>query len=104
LIPIQNQPRKQFDEEKMNELAEFHTNTWCGSANYIVPSGSRYRLVAGERRWRASRAANKTTIPAIVLDLNEKEVMEISLMENLQREDLNPIEEAKGIQVMMETV
>ena len=61
----------------------------------VRPSGNRYILVAGERRWRASRAANKTTIPALVLDLNDKEALEISLIENLQREDLNPIEEAR---------
>ncbi len=100
--PNQNQPRKQFDEEKMNELAESIRIHGVVQPIILVPKGSRYRIVAGERRWRAARAANKTTIPAIVLDLDEKQVMEISLVENLQREDLNPIEEAKGIQVMME--
>jgi len=100
--PNPDQPRKQFDEEKIKELAESIKAHGVVQPVIVRPSGKRYILVAGERRWRASRAANKTTIPAIVLDLNEKEALEISLIENLQREDLNPIEEAKGIQEMIE--
>lgn len=100
--PNPDQPRKQFDEENIKELADSIRVHGVVQPVIVRPSGSRYMLVAGERRWRASRAANKTTIPAIVLDLNEKEALEISLIENLQREDLNPIEEAKGIQEMID--
>ena len=100
--PNPDQPRKQFDEESITELADSIRVHGVVQPVIVRHSGSRYMLVAGERRWRASRAANKTTIPAIVLDLNEKEALEISLIENLQREDLNPIEEAKGIQEMID--
>lgn len=99
--PNPKQPRNQFDEEKLNELAESIRIHGVVQPIIVSPCGNRYMIVAGERRWRASRAANKVTIPAIIMDLDEEEVMEISLIENLQREDLNPIEEAKGIQAMV---
>lgn len=100
--PDPKQPRKQFDEEKIKELADSIKNHGVVQPIIVRPSGNRYILVAGERRWRASRAANKTTIPALILDTSDKEALEISLIENLQREDLNPIEEAKGIQDMVD--
>lgn len=100
--PNPKQPRKQFDEEKIEELTNSIRAHGVVQPIIVRPSGNRYILVAGERRWRASRAANKTTIPALVLDLNDKEALEISLIENLQREDLNPIEEARGIQEMID--
>ncbi len=99
--PNPEQPRKQFDEDKINELADSIKNHGVVQPIIVRPSGNRYILIAGERRWRASRVANKTTIPAVVLDMNDKDALEISLIENLQREDLNPIEEAKGIQDMV---
>lgn len=97
-----NQARKDFDDEKIKELADSIRIHGVIQPIIVISIGSRYQIVAGERRWRASRAANKITIPAIVLDLNEKQTMEVSLVENLQREDLNPIEEAKGLQVLVE--
>ena len=71
--PNPKQPRKQFDEEKIEELTNSIRAHGVVQPIIVRPSGNRYILVAGERRWRASRAANKTTIPALVLDLNDKE-------------------------------
>ena len=100
--PNPEQPRRQFDDIKINELAEYIKVHGVVQPIIVKPLGSRYMIVAGERRWRAARAAGKTEIPAIVMDLDEKRLLEISLIENLQREDLNPIEEAKGIQVLLD--
>ena len=100
--PNPKQARKYFDEAKIKELADSIKNHGIVQPIIVRPSGNRYILVAGERRWRASRAANKTTIPALILDMSDKEALEISLIENLQREDLNPIEEARGIQDMVD--
>lgn len=100
--PNPKQARKQFDEVKIMELADSIRNHGVVQPIIVRPSGNRYILVAGERRWRASRAANQTIIPAVILDMSDKEALEISLIENLQREDLNPIEEARGIQDMVD--
>jgi len=100
--PNPMQPRKEFKDEKINELAESIRVHGLVQPIVVKPIGKRYLLVAGERRWRASRIAGMTKIPAVVLDLNERQVMEIGLIENLQREDLNPIEEAKGIKQLMD--
>ncbi len=109
-IPVQqiepnpNQPRKVFNEERLNELAEsirIHGVVTPITVRQTDAIGSRYQIIAGERRWRAARIAKLEEIPAMVLDANESEVMEISLIENLQREDLNPIEEAEGYELLM---
>lgn len=100
--PNLEQPRKQFDDEKMKELVDSIRIHGVVQPIIVVPKGKRYVIVAGERRWRACREAGRPTIPAIVMDLDEKQTLEISLIENLQREDLNPIEEARGIQELVD--
>ncbi len=93
--PNRNQPRSDFDEEKLNELAENIGQHGVLQPILVRPIGNDgYQIVAGERRWRASRIAGLTEIPALVRDLSDVEVAQIALIENLQREDLNPIEEA----------
>lgn len=94
--PGREQPRKQFDNEKLETLAESIKVHGVVQPIIVRKNGERYDLVAGERRWRASRLAGLKTIPAIVKDYSTRDVMEIALIENLQREDLNPIEEAEA--------
>lgn len=104
IFPHPDNPRKHFDADKLQELAE--SIKACGIVQPIVvveravKTGSatevRYQLVAGERRWRAAKLAGLETVPAVVRDLTEQQVMEVMLLENLQREDLNAIEEAKA--------
>ena len=100
--PNPNQPRKSFDPEKLEELAESIRNHGLLQPLVVTPQGSRYLLVAGERRWRAARMAGLSLIPAVVMNLDEKAIAEISLVENLQRDDLNPLEEAEGIAQLMD--
>jgi len=93
--PNKDQPRKRFDEERLNELAD--SIKQFGIIQPIVVTkidGDLYKIVAGERRWRAARIAQLKTIPVIVKDLEDMEVLQIALIENIQRQDLNPIEEA----------
>ena len=102
IFPNENQPRKNFDEEALNELKqsiEIH-----GVINPIVVNkeGDKFMIIAGERRYRAATLAGLKTIPAIVMDIGEKKVREIALIENLQREDLNAVEAAKGIKELMD--
>lgn len=101
--PDREQPRQLFDDEALAELAGSITQHGVLQPILVrpLPSGG-YRIVAGERRWRASRLAGKTTIPAIVRNLSDVEAMTIALIENLQREDLNPIDEALGYRRFME--
>ncbi len=95
--PNREQPRVMFDEEKLNELAESIREHGVLTPLLVSPIGKgRYRIIAGERRWRASRIAGIKKLPIIIKDVSAQEIMEISLIENLQREDLNIIEEAKG--------
>ncbi|MDD4688124.1 MAG: ParB/RepB/Spo0J family partition protein [Eubacteriales bacterium] len=101
--PNKGQPRKDFDEDALKALADSIAE--YGVIQPIVVQKikeNRYTIVAGERRWRASRIAGLKTIPAIIKDYNEQTVMEIALIENLQREDLNPIEEALGYRELMD--
>lgn len=100
--PSPNQARSKFDDEKIKELADSIRIHGVVQPIIVTTKGKRYQIVAGERRWRASRLANKDTIPAIVVEIDEKQSIEIGLIENLQREDLNPIEEAKGVQVLVD--
>ncbi len=93
--PNRNQPRRDFDEEALNQLAES-----IKFANYFQSKG--YQIVAGERRYRACRLAGITEVPVTIRELTDEETMEIALIENLQREDLNPIEEALGYKALMD--
>lgn len=101
--PNKNQPRKNFDEEALAELS--HSIELHGVLQPLVvrpmPDGS-YQLVAGERRWRASRMAGLTEVPVVIKELTDAQVAEIALVENLQREDLDPIEEALGYKELAE--
>ncbi|MGA2220429.1 MAG: ParB/RepB/Spo0J family partition protein [Verrucomicrobiia bacterium] len=91
------QPRGGFDPEQLRELAESIKQRGVVQPLLVRPLGNdRYELIAGERRWRAAREAGLTTIPAIVREASDQEALEIALIENLQREDLNPIEEARA--------
>lgn len=98
-----NQPRKHFDEDALNELAVSIKNYGVIQPILVSPKdGGRYELIAGERRLRASKIAGLSFIPAIVKKFTESEMAEIALIENLQREDLNPIEEARAYRALME--
>ncbi len=101
--PNRNQPRKNFDEEALAELA--HSIEQHGVLQPLLvrpcPDGS-YQLVAGERRWRASRMAGLSEVPVVIRDLTDAQVAELALVENLQREDLDPIEEALGFKELSE--
>jgi ParB family chromosome partitioning protein len=90
----EDQPRKTFDQEKISHLAESIKEHGIVQPIVLKKEGSSYTIVAGERRWRAAKLIGLKEIPAVILDLSDKQVLEISLIENLQREDLNPIEEA----------
>lgn len=100
--PNVNQPRKRFDEQKIMELAQSIKQHGVVQPIIVKPHNGRYIIVVGERRWRAARLAGLTHIPAIVRDVDKRELVEIALIENLQREDLNPIEEAQGIRQLIE--
>lgn len=100
--PNEFQPRKNFDEEKLQELAKSIKENGIIQPIIVNKSGKFYNIIAGERRWRAARIAGLKTVPVIEKNLSEKEIMEISLIENLQREDLNPIEEAQAYKRLIE--
>ncbi len=102
LDPNPDQPRQSFDQESIGQLADSIRDQGVLQPLLVVPaSGGRYRIVAGERRYRASRMAGLETVPCIVKDIDVIRQMEIALIENLQREDLNPMEAARGIQALM---
>lgn len=88
------QPRKNFDEEKIMQLAESIKQHGIIQPLVLKKDGNIYTIIAGERRWRAAKSIGLKEVPAVILNLSDKEVLEISLIENIQREDLNPIEEA----------
>ena len=92
--PNREQPRKKFDEDSLVELSESIKQQGILEPLIVVPRDDYYMIVAGERRWRAAKMAGLSQVPVIIRDLNEQQILEISLIENLQREDLNPIEEA----------
>lgn len=104
IVPNRDQPRKQFDDEALADLSASIAQHGVLQPLLVrpMPDGS-YQLVAGERRWRASRMAGLTEVPVVVRDMNEQEAAELALIENLQREDLNPMEEAIGYQTLMDT-
>lgn len=100
--PNLDQPRKSFDDEALQQLALSIRNHGIVQPILVKPQEGRYMIIAGERRWRAARMAGLTTIPVLVKDYQKKEIMEIALIENLQRQDLNPVEEAHAIRSLME--
>ena len=103
ISPNDGQPRKDFDEGALEELAESIKENGVIQPIIVQKKGSGYRIVAGERRWRASRIAGLKVIPAIVRELTDQQTMEQALIENIQREDLNPIEEAMAMQNLLST-
>ena len=95
--PNKDQPRIHFDEEALQELAESISTHGLLQPIVVRPMiGGTYQIVAGERRWRACRIAGLNTVPVIIKSLDDKQTMELALIENLQRMDLNPVEESKG--------
>ena len=108
LIPLNkivnnaDQPRKFFDSDNIAELAESIKNHGIIQPLILKKDGTKYTIIAGERRWRASKILGIKEVPAIVMDLSEKEILEVSLIENIQRQDLNPIEEALAYRKLIE--
>ena len=100
--PNPDQPRKEFDDEELQALADS-----IGEHGIVQPltvrevAGGYYQIIAGERRWRAARMANLSEVPAVIIEADDKKAMELALIENLQRQDLNPVEEALSYQVLM---
>ena len=99
--PNRNQPRKKFDDDALLALADSIRHSGVLSPILVAREGSRYTIIAGERRWRAARLANLETIPAIVREWDDVKRQEAALIENIQRENLNAIEEAQGINTLM---
>lgn len=102
--PRKGQPRKVFDPEALSQLAD------SIAANGVIQpivvrrsKGGLYEIIAGERRWRASKMAGLTEVPVVVMDIDDQKTAELSLIENIQREDLNPVEEASAYKILMET-
>ena len=100
--PNINQPRQRFDEEKLNELAQSITSYGIVQPIIVQKSGERYIIIAGERRYRAARIVGLKKVPVVIKEYSKQTFMEISLVENLQREDLNPIEEAQAMRMLMD--
>lgn len=99
--PNESQPRKYFDDVKLRELADSIKENGVLQPIIVTKSGENYSIVAGERRWRAARLAGLKTIPAIVRELSEKEALQQALIENIQRQDLNALEEADALDRLM---
>ena len=98
-----NQPRKNFDQEKLEELAEsIRQHGVIQPLTVRKLSSGYYQIIAGERRWRAARMAGLAEVPAVVIEADDRLAMELAMIENLQREDLNPMEEAQGFRVLVE--
>lgn len=101
--PNAKQPRKNFDDDKIEELARSIEAHGVIQPIMVRPSGEGYEIVAGERRWRAARKASLKQIPCIIRELSEEQNMLVAIIENMQREDLNPVEEADAINQMITT-
>ena len=102
--PNRDQPRKEFSEEALQDLAESIAQHGVLQPLLVRPLlDGRYQLVAGERRWRAARIAGLTEVPAVIREMSDHEMAELALVENLQREDLTPLEEAEGYQLLIDT-
>ena len=101
--PNPDQPRQDFDEEELEALAEsIRIHGILQPLTVRETRSGYYQIIAGERRWRAARLANLSEVPVIVIEADDKKVMELALIENLQRQDLNPVEEALGYQSLIE--
>lgn len=101
--PGLNQPRKRFDEASLADLAEsIRIHGIIQPLTVRRLSSGYYQIIAGERRWRAAKSAGLDEVPVVIIEADDRKVMELGLIENLQREDLNPAEEARGYQVLME--
>ena len=100
--PNRSQPRQYFEDESLDELSESIRQFGVLQPILVQKKGNRYEIIAGERRWRAARKAGLTEIPAIVREYTDQETLELSLIENIQSEDLNPIEEAKAFRRLVE--
>ena len=99
--PNKNQPRHKFDDDKIEELSESIKEHGIIQPIIVVKSNNMYKIVAGERRWRAAKKAGLTEVPVVIRNYSEFEIAQSALIENLQRENLNPIEEAIGYQTLM---
>ena len=99
--PNRLQPRKDFDEKAIEELSDSIAE--YGGLQPLLKLGGGYEIIAGERRWRASRLAGLESVPAIIREINDTEILELALVENLQREDLNAVEEAEGYKMLVDT-
>jgi ParB family chromosome partitioning protein len=102
IIPNPSQPRKHFDESKLQELADSIREKGILEPLLVRRTDQGYELIVGERRWRAAQKAGRKEVPLVVKEVEGREALEISLIENLQREDLNPIEEAEAFKHLIE--
>lgn len=102
--PNAKQPRTRFADEKLEELAQSILANGIVQPILVRKRGGRYQLIAGERRWRASQKAGLTKIPAIIREVADEKLLELALIENIQRQELNPIEEAKAYKNLIETI
>jgi len=102
IIPNANQPRREFDKEKLQELCESIKEHGVIQPIIVVPHGIKYMIVAGERRFRASQMAELEEMPCIIRELSDSKVLELALIENIQREDLMPLEEATALHTLTE--
>ncbi len=101
--PNPNQPRRDFDPEELQALADsIATHGIVQPLTVRETASGYYQIIAGERRWRAARIAELREVPAVIIEADDKKVMELALIENLQRQDLNPVEEAMGYRTLME--
>lgn len=100
--PNRNQPRKEFDKDALSELANSIKQYGILQPIIVQKNEDMYEIIAGERRWRAAKEAGLTEVPIIIRDYDKQKIMEISIIENIQRENLNPIEEAMAYQSLME--
>jgi len=103
ILPNPAQPRLSYDEESLTELADSIREHGVLQPILVRPAGSKFELIAGERRWRASGMAERESIPAIVVDFDDQTALEVSIIENLQREDVSPLEEAVMFRKMTQT-
>jgi ParB family chromosome partitioning protein len=101
--PNRGQPRKNFDDETISALADSIKEHGILQPILVRPYGSGYQIVAGERRWRAARMLGMSEVPVQIKELSDLEAMQLALIENLQRENLNPVEEAKGYSELVES-
>lgn len=102
ILPSKYQPRQEFDRELLQELADSIRENGVIQPVILRGKGDRYELIAGERRWRASQLAGLQKIPAVIKSVTDERVLELALIENIQREDLNPLEMARGYQLLVE--